>query len=59
MANKALSLNPDFEDALMNKAAVLVAQQKIPEAILVLARVLEINPKNEKAQIAIGHMRKR
>ena len=41
----------------MNKAAIFVATNRVGEAALVLTRVLELNPKNEKAKYALGHMR--
>ena len=59
LVNKALALEPDFEDALMNKAAIFAATNRMGEAALTLTRVLELNPKNEKAKVALGHMRRR
>ncbi|HYV94929.1 MAG TPA: tetratricopeptide repeat protein [Chitinophagales bacterium] len=53
--NKALALDPDYEQALMNKAALFLSQQNIEGARKYLQRVLSINPQNEKAKIAIQH----
>ncbi len=49
----ALSLDPDYEAALMNKAAILLIQRKNAEAKIVLIKVLRINPLNSKANLAL------
>ena len=53
LTESALLLDPDYEAALMNKAAILLMQKKNADAILILKRVLKINPANEKANIAL------
>ena len=50
---KALSLDPDYEAALMNKVAIFLIKKKNKEAINTLKRVIEINPLNPKAKIAL------
>ena len=50
---KALSLDPDYEAALMNKVAIFLIKKKNKEAINTLKRVIEINPFNPKAKIAL------
>lgn len=47
--NKALSLDPDYELALLNKAAILIYEKKNSEAKITLKKILKKNPKNEKA----------
>ncbi len=56
--NSALQLNPDYEQALMNMAGLMLYERKATEARVYLQRVLKINPKNSTAmellkQIAI------
>ena len=50
LIDQALSIDPDYEAALMNKASVLLIQKKRDDAIRILKRVLELNPSNEKAR---------
>lgn len=47
--DEALALDPDYEQALVNKAALLIFQQKKPAARVLLGRVLRINPLNRQA----------
>ena len=47
--DKSLSLDPDYELALLNKAAILIYQKKNTEARTTLKKILKKNPKNEKA----------
>ena len=51
--NKALSLDPDYEAALMNRAAIFLILKKNKEAIETLKRVIKINPFNPKAKLAL------
>jgi tetratricopeptide (TPR) repeat protein len=51
--NKALSLDPDFETALMNKAALLVYQKKNTEARKVLEHLIKKHPGNKQAREAL------
>ena len=51
--NKALSLDPDYEAALMNRAAIFLILKKNKEAIETLKRVIKINPSNPKAKLAL------
>ena len=53
--NKALSLDPDYEQTWMNKAALLISQKKYADAKKILGRVLKINPQNEKAKTVMQH----
>ncbi|MCU0422477.1 MAG: tetratricopeptide repeat protein [Bacteroidia bacterium] len=45
--NKALALDPDYEQALFNKAAAYFQLNKKKEAKLILQQLLKKNPKNE------------
>ena len=53
LIDQALRIDPDYEAALMNKASVLLIQKKRDDAIRILKRVLELNPSNEKARLAL------
>ena len=55
--DKALKLDPDYELALMNKASVLMYQNKILEASSLLKQVLAKNPNQQKAKQALEQMR--
>ncbi|MFT4665545.1 MAG: hypothetical protein ACI8YQ_000728 [Polaribacter sp.] len=48
--NSALALNPDFEQALMNKVALYLFLKKKKEAKALLIRVRKVNPENEEAR---------
>ena len=50
---KALQLDPDYELALMNKASVLMYQNKNKEAAAILKHVITKNPNQEKAKQAL------
>lgn len=45
--NKALALDPDFEQALFNKAAVLNMMGKNTETRQILLKLLKLNPQND------------
>lgn len=51
--NKALSFDPDYETALMNKAAVLMYQKKNADAKKVLERLIKKHPGNLQAKEAV------
>mgnify|MGYP003350846056 CR=1 FL=1 len=51
---QALALDPDYETALMNMAQLYFMKQDFPSAKKYLQRVLEVNPQNEKAKIALS-----
>lgn len=48
--NRALSLDPDYPQALLNKAGFLIATGKKGEASKILKRLLRIDPGNKKGQ---------
>jgi len=50
---KALQLDPDYELALLNKASVLMYQNKNKEAKEVLKHIIARNPNQEKAKQAL------
>ena len=54
--DKALDLNPDYENALLNKAGLYIYMQKINEAKKVLSMVLKINPGNERAKMLMRNL---
>jgi tetratricopeptide (TPR) repeat protein len=47
---EAIALDPDYEQALLNKAALLIFNKRRKEAEVLLQRVLKINPENEEAR---------
>lgn len=53
MYDEALALDPDYENALLNKASVLIFQNKKEEGKKLLERVLKINPENEQVRNAL------
>jgi cytochrome c-type biogenesis protein CcmH/NrfG len=55
--DKALQLDPDYELALMNKAGVLMFQNKNKEAEKLLQQVLAKNPNQQKAKQALQQLR--
>ncbi len=55
--DKAIALDPDHEQALLNKAAVRMVYGKNEEAMLLIQRVLKINPDNLQAQQAFSQLR--
>ncbi|MEO6169268.1 MAG: tetratricopeptide repeat protein [Chitinophagales bacterium] len=54
--DKALALDPDYEQALMNKIALLIVLRKNNDAVKLAARVLKINPQNEKAKVVLKEL---
>jgi len=54
--NQAIALDPDYEQALLNKAAILLAQQQIEEGRGLLERILEINPQHAQAKGALERL---
>lgn len=48
--DKALALDPDFEQALLNKAGLLNLTGKIPEAKKLLKQILKKNPENTRVK---------
>ena len=44
--DEAIALDPDYENALLNKASVLLLKENKPEAKKMLERVQKINPNN-------------
>jgi tetratricopeptide (TPR) repeat protein len=47
--NKAIEVNPKYENAYINKAKLLKGKNRSKEALEALNKVIEINPKNESA----------
>jgi Flp pilus assembly protein TadD len=54
--DKALALDPDYEQALMNKLGLLIVQRKNAEAHKLAERILGINPRNEKAKMILKQL---
>jgi Tfp pilus assembly protein PilF len=54
--NKALSFDPDFETALINKAALLIYEKKNAEARKVLEHLLKKHPGNQQAKMALDNL---
>lgn len=48
--NVALALNPDYEQALINKAGLFIYLQKYDEAKLILKKMLKKNPASRQAK---------
>ncbi|MEM9822223.1 MAG: tetratricopeptide repeat protein, partial [Bacteroidota bacterium] len=48
--DRAIALDPDYEQALLNKSALLLQEGKKGEARQFLQRILKINPENAKAK---------
>jgi tetratricopeptide (TPR) repeat protein len=51
--NKALSLDPDYELALLNKANLQLQKGNKKDVIQLLKQIIKINPNNEKARMAL------
>lgn len=54
--DQAIALDPDYEQALINKAAVRNASNDKEGALKLVKRVLIINPDNLQAQQALGQL---
>jgi hypothetical protein len=54
--DKALQLDPDYEQALLNKAAVYLVQGNKQTAVRILHRVLDKNPSSAQAAAALQRM---
>lgn len=54
--DQALALDPDYEQAMVNKAAILIFQGKKGEAKGLLERALKINPGNGQAREGLGRL---
>jgi tetratricopeptide (TPR) repeat protein len=55
--DQAIHLDPDYEQALINKAAVCLLQNRQGEAVQLLQRVLKINPENNQAKEGLARAR--
>jgi tetratricopeptide (TPR) repeat protein len=44
--NQAIALDPDYEQALINKSALLVNMNKKTEALVLMKRIIKNNPNN-------------
>ena len=56
MYNKALTLDPDYEQAILNKIALFMVEKKNAEAAVLTNQLLKINPKNEKARLILKQL---
>ncbi|MCO6491393.1 MAG: tetratricopeptide repeat protein [Phaeodactylibacter sp.] len=55
--NQAIALDPDYEQALLNKAAVRLLRKDADTAKQLIERVLKINPENRQALAIRGQLR--
>lgn len=53
---RALALDPDYEQALMNQVALMMVLRKEDMVKKLVARVLKINPANEKAKLVLREL---
>lgn len=53
---RALALEPDYEQALMNQLALMMVLRNNDEAKKLAAKVLKINPQNEKAKLVLREL---
>ena len=51
--NEALALDPDYENAILNKASLLIFNNEKKEGKKLLEQVLKINPQNEQVKRAL------
>lgn len=56
--NRSLALDPDYIQALINKAGLLIVQNNKKDAITYLNRVLKINPNEARAKSALTQLKK-
>lgn len=56
--NRSIALDPDYVQALINKAGLLMIQNNKSEAITYLNRVLKINPNEARAKSALLQLKK-
>jgi tetratricopeptide (TPR) repeat protein len=56
--NQAIALDPDYEQALINKSALLVNMNKKTEAIVLMKRIIKNNPNNELIKQAMKEVAK-
>jgi tetratricopeptide (TPR) repeat protein len=56
--NRSLALDPDYIQALINKAGLLMIQNNKKDAISYLNRVLKINPNEARAKSALIQLKK-
>jgi len=54
--NKALSLDPDYENALMNKVGLYLYQKKTEKAKEILEEVIKKHPGNNKAKLILQQL---
>ncbi len=54
--NRAIALDPDYEQALLNKAGLLMATNRRQEAVTLLQKIVKKNPKNEKAKMILKQL---
>ncbi len=54
--DRAIALDPDYEQVLLNKAGLLMATNRKAEAIVLLKRIVKRNPENEKAKMILKQL---
>ena len=55
--NRAIALDPDYEQALLNKAGLLIVTNRKLEAIALLKGILKKNPKSDKAKMVLAQLK--
>lgn len=54
--NRAIALDPDYEQALLNKAGLFLSTNRKPAAVKLLTKILKRNPKNEQAKMILQQL---
>lgn len=54
--DRAIALDPDYEQALLNKAGLMLSNKRKQEAIVLLKKIVKRNPNNEKAKMALSQL---
>lgn len=56
--DRAIALDPDYEQVLLNKAGLLITTNRKSESITLLKKILKKNPKSEKAKLVLEQLQK-
>lgn len=56
LIDKSIQLDPDYEQGLLNKAAVFLVEGKTNEARKLVVKILKINPDNVQAKQALSRL---